>query len=69
MPKNIWTPDHHTHMWVFAKLVPQSWKHTVVWSAFVESAPAKRALRAPKAGVKALELTAQSLRFNSSKHI
>ncbi|MCI4386398.1 hypothetical protein PGIGA_G00062040 [Pangasianodon gigas] len=28
--QRLWTPDHHTHMRVFPKLLPQSWKHTIV---------------------------------------
>lgn len=26
----VQTPDHHSHMWFFLKILPQSWKQTIV---------------------------------------
>lgn len=33
--KSVWKPDHHAHMLAFPKLLPQSWKHTIVQNVFV----------------------------------
>lgn len=30
MAKCLWTPDHHTRMWLFLKLLPQCLKHKIV---------------------------------------
>lgn len=28
---HMWTPDNHSHMWIFPKPLPQIWKHRIVW--------------------------------------